>query len=110
MSKKNDFIDYINSLNLDMPDNVADFWKAFSTSASEVEKPALTEKGVEVLKYIRANSLSMFKSRDIAEGMGLASRSVSGTLTKMKNDGFLERLSESPAIYSLTDKGNTFEI
>lgn len=112
MSKKQEFIDYIkNNFNMDnAPQGALDYWLALTTSTAESEKPALTEKGIEVLKYIRTINSTMFKSRDIAEGMGIASRSVSGTLTKLKNDGFLERLSDSPAIYSLTEKGKTFEI
>lgn len=113
MSKKQEFIEFIKSLNLDMtnaPQGAVDYWTALTTAAAESEKPALTEKGAEVLKYIRTINSTMFKSKDVAEGMGVASRSISGTMTKLKNDGFLEKLSDSPSIYSLTEKGKTFEI
>lgn len=111
-TKKQQFIEYVsNCMNFDdAPDGVKDYWTAFTASTPESEKPPITEKGVEVLKNIRAYGQSIFKTRDIAEYMGMASRSVSGTLTKLKNDGFLEKLSDSPAIYSLTEKGKTFEI
>lgn len=113
VSKKQEFIDFIKSQNLNMENasqGAQDYWTALTTAAAETEKPALTDKGAEVLKYIRTMDATMFKARDVAEGMGMAARSVSGTLTKLKNDSFLERLSESPAIYSLTEKGKTFEI
>lgn len=111
MSKKSEFIDYINGLNLEMPQSVKDYWDVFCTSASNSDKPEITEKGIEVLKNIRACGLSIFKAKDIADYMGVTSRSVSGTMTKLKSDGFLERLSDDGiAVYSLTDKGNTYNI
>lgn len=112
MSKKSEFIDYVSSImNFDdAPEGVRDYWTAFTSSASPSEKPPITEKGAEVLKNIREFGQSMFKSRDVAEYMNVSSRSVSGTLTKLSSDGFLEKLADSPAIYSLTEKGKTFEI
>jgi len=42
--------------------------------------------------------------------MGISSRGASGTLRKLVNDGFCEKLGQDPVIYSLTKKGKTFEI
>jgi predicted transcriptional regulator len=51
-----------------------------------------------------------WKSRDIAEGIGISSRGVAGTLRKMVNDGFVEKMGENPAVYTLTEKGKNFII
>jgi predicted transcriptional regulator len=42
--------------------------------------------------------------------MNISSRGASGTLRKLVNDGFCEKLGQDPVIYSLTEKGKTFVI
>ena len=75
------------------------------------EKPALTENGKTILNYMRENQdVKCWKAKDLAERMGISSRGASGTLRKLVNDGFCEKLGQDPVIYSLTEKGKTFEI
>lgn len=75
------------------------------------EKPELTENGKLVLKYMQENQdVRCWKAKDLAERMGISSRGASGTLRKLVNDGFCEKLGQDPVIYSLTEKGKTFEI
>ena len=50
------------------------------------------------------------KARDIAEDLFISSRSVSGTMRKLVNDGFCEKIGKDPAIYVLTEKGKNFII
>ena len=50
------------------------------------------------------------KARDIAEDLFISSRGVSGVLRKLVNDGFVEKMGESPVIYSITEKGKNFII
>ena len=44
-------------------------------------------------------------AKAIAEGMGVSSRSVSGAIRKLVNDGFVEKVSTDPVLYSITAKG-----
>lgn len=113
MSKKSEFIEYLKN-NIDFsnaPEGVNDYWTALTSSNNTKDNPEITEKGIEALKTIQTSNLNIFKSRDIADLMGAAPRSVSGTLRKLCSDGFLERLSDdTPAIYSLSEKGKTYNI
>jgi predicted transcriptional regulator len=52
----------------------------------------------------------MWKARDIAEGLFISSRAVSGAMRKLVTDGFVEKVGEDPVVYSLTDLGKTIEI
>jgi predicted transcriptional regulator len=52
----------------------------------------------------------LWKSKDIAEQLGLASRSVSGTMRKLVNDGFCDKIGKDPIVYTLTEKGKNFVI
>ena len=70
----------------------------------------LTENGALVLKYLQTADSLTFKARDIGEGIGLSSRTVSGALRKLVNDGFVEKFGENPTIYSITEKGKNYNI
>ena len=92
-----------------MTDNVI----AYLNILKEVkdEKPVLTENGKLILKYMQEHSdVRCWKAKDLAEQMGISSRGASGTLRKLVNDGFCEKLGAEPVIYALTEKGKTFII
>ena len=73
------------------------------------EKPEITETGLEILIYMQGSSATTLKAKDIADGMGLPSRKVSGSIRKLVTDGFVEKFGSSPVIYSLTAKGKEFD-
>lgn len=84
-----------------------DFWNGLNATG-DTEKPAFTENGKLVLKYIQDNKEiynNLFKAKDIGEGLGISSRTVSGALRKLVNDQFVEKVGKEPTIYSLTQKG-----
>lgn len=92
-----------------MTDNVI----AYLNVLKEVkdEKPILTENGKLILKHLQENvDTRCWKAKDIAEQVGISSRSASGTLRKLVNDGFCDKLGQDPVIYTLTEKGKNFEI
>lgn len=75
------------------------------------EKPELTENGKLILRYMQENSdKTLFKAREIAEGLFISSRGVSGSLRKLVNDGFADKMGESPVLYSLNEKGKNYII
>jgi predicted transcriptional regulator len=52
----------------------------------------------------------MWKARDIAEGLFISSRAVSGAMRKLVTDGFVEKVGQDPVIYSITDNGKNINI
>lgn len=114
MSKKQEFInfiaDYMEEMAGDMPENVATYWEAF-IKIEEVEKPLFTDNGKLILKYMQDNlSTSMWKARDIAEGLFISSRAVSGAMRKLVTDGFVEKIGKDPTIYTITETGKNITI
>ena len=70
-----------------------------------------TENGKQILTYLQEHSdVEIWKSRDIAEGLLISSRSISGALRKLVADGFVEKVGQDPIIYSITEKGKEIKI
>ena len=114
MTKKEEFVKYVEDLmngNLyEMSENVRLYWDAFKGIAEE-DKPMFTENGKLILQHLKENqSTPMWKARDIAEGLFISSRAVSGAIRKLVTDGFVEKVGQDPVIYSLTEKGKIVEI
>jgi predicted transcriptional regulator len=114
---KQEFLDFVNELMKANPELteklMTDNVKAYLDVLKEVkdEKPELTENGKLILYYLQNHlETRLWKAKDIAEQMGISSRGASGTLRKLVNDGFCEKLGAEPVIYALTEKGKTFII
>ena len=116
MSKKQEFIDYVEKVmknqkdRIEMPKNVAIYWNALK-EREDVSKPLFTENGKLILNHMRNNlDTPMWKARDIAEGLFISSKTVAGAMRKLVSDGFVEKIGDSPSIYEITEKGKTIEI
>ena len=114
---KQEFIDFLNALmeaapdvvNNKMTDNVKAYIDALYDTSKD--KPILTDNGKLILDYMQKNlNTPALKARDIAEGLFISSRGVSGALRKLVNDGFCEKVSQDPVVYTLTEKGKNFVI
>ena len=70
----------------------------------------MTDNGKKIIKHMQEAGKRTYKSRDIAEDTYISSRAVSGALRKLVTDGFCEKLSKDPVIYSLTEKGKNYII
>ena len=77
---------------------------------SDPSKPEITEAGLGILEYMQSVDAKNLKAKDIAEGMDISSRKVSGSIRKLVTDGFVEKFGKTPVIYSLTEKGKNFDI
>lgn len=74
----------------------------------EKEKPAFTENGKLILGFMQENWETfgnLMKAKDIADGTFISSRSVSGSIRKLVNDGYVEKIGQDPINYALTDAG-----
>lgn len=117
MSKKSEFIKYVETLiettknnPIEMNEDAHLYWESL-LAANDTEKPTFTENGKKIIEWMREHpEMTMVKSRDVAEGLMISSRGVSGAFRKLVSDGFVEKMGQNPIIYVLTEKGKNFEI
>ena len=117
MSKKIEFIKYVETLieatknnPVEMNEDAHFYWESFRKT-EEIEKPTFTENGKKSILWMREHpEMPMVKAREVAEGLVISSRAVSGAFRKLVSDGFVEKVGQDPVIYVLTDKGKNFEI
>lgn len=117
MSKKIEFIKYVETLieatknnPVEMNEDAHFYWESFRKT-EEIEKPTFTENGKKIILWMREHpEIPIVKAREVAEGLVISSRAVSGAFRKLVSDGFVEKVGQDPVIYVLTDKGKNFEI
>lgn len=115
MNKYKQFLDYFDWLvenckqPVVMPDEVQDVYNMLQEQQA-MEKPMFTESGLSILEYLQTCDAKSLKAKDIADGMVISSRQVSGAIRKLVTDGFVDKMGSSPVIYSLTSKGKNFDI
>lgn len=118
MSKKQEFIKFVEEImdaanvsEADMPENVKLYWDVLLVSSLEVDKPLFTDNGKLIMKFLQDHQETpMWKARDVAEGLFISSRAVSGAMRKLVTDGFVEKVGQDPVIYSITEKGKNIDI
>jgi DNA-binding MarR family transcriptional regulator len=116
MSKKQEFIKYVNELITAAPavqpnEDAKLYWDAFCGLDENGEKPLFTDNGKLILKFLQDHTETpMWKARDIAEGLFISSRAVSGAMRKLVTDGFVEKVGQDPVIYSITENGKNITI
>ena len=109
MSAKSEFINFIKDLAKEVdedswPAGAKDYWEMLTT---EKEKPEFTDNGKLILKYLQdtVSDKPQQKAKDIADGLLMTSRRVSGAIRKLVTDGYVEKVSKDPVVYALTEKG-----
>ena len=115
MSKKQEFINYVETImsqtETPMNEEAIMFWNALCGFGENGEKPLFTDNGKLILKFLQENlDTPTWKSKDIAEGLFVSSRTVSGAIRKLVSDGYVEKLGTEPVIYAITDKGKNITI
>lgn len=113
---KQEFLNFLKELMKASPEIVerlmTDNVKAYIDAISDVnnDKPEITDNGKIILDYIQKNPSPTYKAKDIAEGIFLSSRTVSGAMRKLVTDGFLEKMGKEPVLYTITEKGKNYKI
>lgn len=107
MTKKELFINEIEASGIKFSEDAQKYFETLK-AVKEVEKPRFTENGKLILVYMQESKDScnnIFKAKDIGEGMGISSRTVSGALRKLVTDNYVEKIGTNPTVYALTSKG-----
>lgn len=109
MSNKEKFISEIEEhlTELNLSKEAKDFFEELKTI-----KPSkavdITENGCKILQFMQENMNAynnVFKAKEIAEGLFMPPRSVSGSMRKLVSDGYANKLGQDPVCYGLTEKG-----
>lgn len=115
MGKRESFLEFFDNLvaqtQVVMPSEVQEFYEALKAQAeAEANKPLFTDIGLQILEYLQSTSSKNLKAKDIADGMVVSSRQVSGAIRKLVSDGYVDKLGSNPVIYKITTKGKEFNI
>lgn len=114
-NKYKSFIEYFDWLvqnckePVNLPDEVQDVYNLLREQQN-MEKPMFTDSGLAILEYLQSCDATSWKAKDIADGMVISSRKISGAIRKLVTDGFVDKYGQNPVIYSLTEKGKNFDI
>lgn len=121
--KKEAFIKIVNEMvfDADIPDykytdeelnNALEYFTKIITKSNK-SNSEITENGKKILAWLQEHSSdteNMFASKEIASDLLISGRSVSGSMRKLVNDGFVEKNGTNPIQYSLTDYGKNYTI
>ena len=118
MNRKQAFIDFVNDLiknckyPVEMNEDVEFYWNYLKNSNDdEIKNPLFTENGKRLLICLQKHpEKETWKAREVADELGISSRSVSGGMRKLVNDGFVEKLNDNPVVYAITNKGKEITI
>lgn len=117
MNKKEKFINFIfenlfKDYDMDKLDpDIKDYWEAIQIEDKN-EKPLFTDNGKLILKFLKEHQedMKIVKAKDIADGLFIGPKNVSGSLRKLVNDGFVEKFGKEPTLYGLSNKGKEVNI
>ena len=87
------------------------FWEDFKNGKSKSSEK-MTENGVKLLSWMQENIDKMsniFTSKEIAEALFTSGRSIAGSMRKLVNDGYVEKVGKDPVQYSLTEAGKSYQ-
>lgn len=110
MTKCEKFLEFFDEMvktnNVVIPEEVKEFRDMLAASQENfTDKPAFTEIGLTILEYLQNCGMKSIKAREIADGIEVPSRKVSGAMRKLVTDGYVEKFGQNPVIYALTEKG-----
>ena len=123
MTKKEKFINFIQSEVFDNPiniygepweedwDDICSFWEDYKKCTTPPKD--MTENGLKVLTWMQEHIEEMsnvFTAKEIGEGLFTSGRSISGSMKKLVNDGYVEKIGKNPVQYSLTETGKLYHI
>lgn len=92
-------------------EDIKSFWEDFKNGKVKNSGP-MTENGIKLLAWMQTNEQKMsnlFTSKEAAEELFTSGRSIAGTMRKLINDGYVEKIGKDPVQYSLTEAGRAYQ-
>ena len=78
----------------------------YTTVVSEKEKNTkLSENALAIIEIMKAEPNIAFNSKQLGEAIGKTSRSASGSMRKLVELGYVEKVGKDPVQYKITDAG-----
>jgi len=122
MTKKEAFIKIIQAEIFDQTDIYAEnypdeyglaasFWEDFKNGKVK-NSGVMTDNGKKLLSWMQENINTMtnlFTSKEAAEALFTSGRSIAGSMRKLVNDGYVEKIGKDPVQYSLTEAGKNYK-
>ena len=111
--RKDIFIETVDALfkspNTDIyiPLEAIDFFEDYKKGKSSNRKE-ITEKGIAIILALQENP-EWITAKALGEIMDVSGRSVSGSMKKLVEDGYVEKRAGNPSAYKITEKGLAFE-
>lgn len=95
-------------------EDVKSYFEAFCNSEQNSKSDAVTKAGTPVLQFFQEREKvdgerKGYRSSEIAELMGRASKGISGSMRKLVTDGYIAKIDDTkPIVYILTEKGSNY--
>lgn len=126
MTKKELFIDYVTKLmnedkeaqrfwiyySDEQMEQIESYFNALKVESSRKKKEGFTDNGKLILKHLQERSADVVgdasfisTAKEIANEIGISSRSVSGSMRSLVAEGYVEKVGKDPVVYELTNKG-----
>lgn len=95
------------TIDFSIPEEALDFFEDYKKAKSESSQP-FTEKGIIVMEALYKVD-DWITATALGEMIGRNGRSVSGTMKKLIEDGYVEKREGKPASYRITEFGKEIE-
>lgn len=111
--RKDIFIDTVENLfakytfEENIPQEAIDFFEDYKKG--KTSKKEITDKGINILNALRDID-DWITAKSLGEQLDISGRSVSGTMRKLVEDGFVEKRAGNPAAYKITDRGISVQL
>ena len=113
MTAKENFISEIEKLltTATINQDAMDYFTEFKNGTVK-NSSVITEKGIVILRYLQSKPNDyIFSAKMLAETLDLNTRSISGTLKKLVNDGYVLKVTTlSPITYQISETGKSFNL
>lgn len=105
--RKNIFIEEVERLfnENEVNETARDFFEDYKKGHSS-NKKEMTERGFQIIMSMyKIDPTGLMTAKTVGEEIDLSGRSVSGSMKKLVEDGYVENYGGKPANYRLTEKG-----
>lgn len=96
-----------NAYPMNVPAEALDFFEDYKKGKTSNRKE-ITEKGIAIILALRENP-EWITAKALGEIMDVSGRSISGSMKKLVEDGYVEKRAGNPSAYKITEKGLAFE-